>query len=107
MSSTFKLKTAALFYGARRIKLYHSEIQDTTIRQYARKTVSKAKCSSCLKNSGKVRSAYVRKLVDQPLAANSVLIMLEVRRFACNIPNCKKLIFSERFDGFALFQAYN
>jgi transposase len=49
-----------------------------------------------MKSSGSVRSSYVRTLADLPLAANEVLVMLEVRRFACNNPACEKRIFSER-----------
>lgn len=50
--------------------------------------------SSCI-----VRSSYVRTLADLPLAANKVLLILEIRRFACKNPACEKRIFSERCNG--------
>ncbi|WP_317042926.1 ISL3 family transposase [Arcticibacter eurypsychrophilus] len=92
----FNLKIVCLFYGDRKIKIYRSEIQDTTIRLFAKKAGTRSKCPSCMKSSGSVRSSYVRALADLPLAANEVLVMLEVRRFACNNPACEKRIFSER-----------
>lgn len=99
-ASTFNLKTVGLFYGDRKIKIYRSEIQETTIRLFAKITGTRSKCPSCMKSSGSVRSSYVRTLADLPLAANSVLIMLEVRRFACKNTTCEKRIFSERCNDF-------
>ena len=99
-SNTFNLKIVGLFYGDRKIKIYRSEIHDTTIRLFAKKTGTRSKCPSCMKSSGSVRSSYVRTLADMPLAASSVLIMLEVRRFACKNIACEKRIFSERCNNF-------
>lgn len=95
----FNLKSVGLFYGDRKTKIYRSEVHDTTIRLFAKRTGSRAKCPSCMKSSSTVRSCYVRTLADLPLAVNAVQIRLEVRRFSCNNPACKKHIFSERFNG--------
>ncbi|WP_262886193.1 ISL3 family transposase [Sphingobacterium sp. 18053] len=95
-SDTFNLKTTGLFYGDRETKIYSSDVHGTTIRLFAKRTRARSKCPRCMKYSAIVRSSYVRKLVDLPLAASSVIIMLEVRRFACKNLDCEKQIFSER-----------
>jgi len=99
-NSAFNLKTIGLFYGDKEIKIYSLEIHDTTIRLFAKRTGTRSKCPRCMKYSGSVRSSYVRRLVDLPFAASSVLIMLEVRRFACKNTACEKQIFSERCNNF-------
>ena len=95
------LKIAVLFYGEREIKIYRSEIQDSTIRLFARKTGTRSNCPDCMKSSSCVRSSYVRTLRDFPMAANSVHIILKIRRFACNNVACEKRIFSEKCNDLA------
>lgn len=67
-SDTFNLKTTGLFYGDRETKIYSSDVHDTTIRLFAKRTGARSKCPRCMKYSAIVRSSYVRKLVDLPLA---------------------------------------
>lgn len=104
-SSILVLKAAVLFYGEREIKIYRSEIQDKTIRLFAKKTGAHSKCPSCMESSGRVRSSYARTLMDLPLAAHAVFIILKVRRFACNNDACEKRIFSEKCN--ELTEAYS
>jgi len=86
----------ALLYADWKIRIYHLEIQNSTIRLFARITGKRSKCPNCLKSSRSVRSCYFRTLADLPMATNAVLISLWIRRFACTNPNCEKRIFSER-----------
>lgn len=86
----------ALLYADWKIRIYRLEIQDSTIRLFARITGKRSKCPNCLKSSRSVRSSYFRTLADLPMATNAVLISLRIRRFACTNPNCEKRIFSER-----------
>lgn len=95
-SNTFNPNLAALFYADRKIRIYRSEIRDSTIRLFARRAGKRSQCPNCMKSSRSVRSSYLRTLADLPMAANAVLIILKIRRFACKNSNCEKRIFSER-----------
>lgn len=96
LSNTLNPNLVALFYADWNIRIYRSEIQDSTIRLFARRTGKRSQCPNCLKSSRSVRSSYTRTLTDLPMAANAVFISLKIRRFACKNPNCEKRIFSER-----------
>ena len=55
-----------------------------------------AVCPSCLHEAGRVHSRYHRTLADLPWADVSVRIVLRVRRFFCDTPDCSRRIFTER-----------
>lgn len=61
-----------------------------------------ARCPLCHRRSRRVRSAYVRTLVDLPCAGIPVALHVRVRRFACANPCCPRRIFAERLPALAV-----
>ena len=45
-----------------------------------------------------VHSRYSRQLGDLPLGGRPVRLTVMARRFRCSAPQCKRRIFTERFD---------
>ena len=68
-----------------------------TIIVSARAEASAAKCPLCGIASRRVHSRYFRQASDLPCAGRSVCLHLSVRRFYCEVPQCRR-IFAERFD---------
>jgi transposase len=55
-----------------------------------------AHCPVCLSSSQRIHSRYGRKVADLPWADKRILLELHVRRFFCDIANCKRRVFCER-----------
>ena len=53
-------------------------------------------CPKCWGRSRRVHSRYPRTLADAPIAGQQVELVLEVRRFFCNNPDCEKKTFAEQ-----------
>ncbi len=66
---------------------------------------SVAKCPLCQYASGKVHSHYTRTLADLSCFGQSVCWLVQVRRFFCQNPACKRKIFSERLSPCAAVSA--
>lgn len=59
-----------------------------------------AACPLCGASSRRVHSRYVRRVSDLPSSGRRVRIHLMARRFVCEVKNCRRRIFAERFgDG--------
>lgn len=58
-----------------------------------------AACPACSKSSSRVHSRYRRMLSDAPMAGRRVRILLKVRRFFCDNPECRSKTFVEQVDG--------
>ena len=58
-----------------------------------------AACPACSKFSSRVHSRYRRTLTDAPMAGRLVRILLKVRRFFCDNPECRSKTFAEQVDG--------
>lgn len=56
-------------------------------------------CPACSKPSSRVHSRYRRTLTDAPVAGRLVRILLTVRRFFCDNPECQSKTFAEQVDG--------
>ncbi|QNP75584.1 ISL3 family transposase [Streptomyces roseirectus] len=56
-----------------------------------------AVCPDCGRFSTRVHDSYRRRLKDLPLAGQSVVILLTVRRFLCAAPDCPRRTFAEPF----------
>ncbi|WP_309238812.1 ISL3 family transposase [Actinoplanes aureus] len=56
-------------------------------------------CPACAASSSRVHSRYERTLVDAPVAGLVVRILLRVRRFFCDNPECRSKTFVEQVDG--------
>lgn len=64
----------------------------------ARTTVA---CPVCGTAAARVHSRYVRTLADLPWQGLAVSLLLEARRFFCEVGACSRRIFAERFPGLA------
>jgi transposase len=56
-------------------------------------------CPVCSKSSTRVHSRYQWTLADAPAAGRLVWILLRVRRFFCDNPECRSKTFVEQVDG--------
>jgi len=65
----------------------------------ARARAATASCPKCGAESGRVHSRYERRLADAALGGRQVEIRLEVRRFFCPAPGCRRKTFAEQVDG--------
>ena len=54
-------------------------------------------CPDCGRSSNRVHGSYQRRLKDLPLAGQSVVICLTVRRFICDAADCPRRTFAEPF----------
>ncbi|MFE7978268.1 ISL3 family transposase [Streptomyces shenzhenensis] len=68
-----------------------------TVDVTARGQASSAACPDCGRSSNRVHDSYQRRLKDLPLAEQSVVIHLTVRRFICGTDNCPRRTFAEPF----------
>jgi transposase len=68
-----------------------------TVDVTARGRAAGAACPDCGRSSNRVHDSYQRKLKDLPLAEQSVVIHLTVRRFICSTDNCPRRTFAEPF----------
>lgn len=55
-----------------------------------------AHCPVCQSGSQRIHSRYGRKVADLPWADKRVLMQLTVRRFFCDLADCKRKVFCER-----------
>jgi transposase len=65
----------------------------------ARARAATAACPMCGTESGRVHSRYDRRLADAAIGGRQVEIRLEVRRFFCPAPGCRRTTFAEQVDG--------
>ncbi len=72
-----------------------------TIEVVARGHAGGASCPDCGRFSGRVHDRYQRRLRDLPLADQSFVIRLTVRRFICESTDCPRRTFAEPFSRLA------
>lgn len=70
-----------------------------TVRAAARGDA--ACCPLCGERSGRVHSRYQRTVADRSVGERRVVLILQVRRFACQNADCPRRIFAERFPDLA------
>lgn len=61
-----------------------------------------AACPLCNVASGRIHSRYFRHVSDLPCTGRRVRLRLVARRFCCQVPHCRRQIFTERFDSHVL-----
>lgn len=67
-----------------------------TIIAFAITTSPEAKCPICGQLAYRVQSRYTRTLADLPCSGQRVRWLVQVRRFWCENPTCRRKIFTER-----------
>jgi len=55
-------------------------------------------CPGCGMAARRIHSRYHRTLADLPMAGSAVRLRLQARRFRCDAADCRRRIFTERFD---------
>ena len=63
-------------------------------------TQNSACCPLCSSLATRVHSSYTRTLADLPCAGQQVRLLLQVRKFFCQVPTCVRKIFVERIAPF-------
>jgi transposase len=66
---------------------------------WARARAGQGVCPRCGRVSGRVHSAYQRRLADAPAGGHRVVIRLRVRRFFCASQDCPAVTFAEQIGG--------
>ena len=51
----------------------------------------------CGTASRRIHSRYIRRVADLPCAGRQIYLRVITRRFICEVPNCRRRIFAERF----------
>ncbi len=57
-------------------------------------------CPLCSSAAARVHSSYTRTLADLPCAGQQVRLLLQVRKFFCQVATCARKIFVERIAPF-------
>ncbi|HEX4203017.1 MAG TPA: ISL3 family transposase [Ktedonobacteraceae bacterium] len=57
-------------------------------------------CPLCGVKAGRVHSRYTRKLTDLPCGGQPVRLLLQVRKYFCETPDCQRKVFVERLTPF-------
>jgi transposase len=57
------------------------------------------RCPQCGTTAGRIHSHYRRTIADLPWQGRAVQLRLAVRRFFCDVTDCPRRIFAERFPG--------
>lgn len=73
-----------------------SDSEDSVILA-VRSGAAEAQCPLCATASRRIHSRYIRHVADLPSAGRKVRLRLLTRRFACEVPHCRRRIFAERF----------
>ncbi|WP_247777148.1 ISL3 family transposase [Bradyrhizobium sp. CW1] len=73
-----------------------SDSEDSVILA-VRSEATEAQCPLCTTASRRIHSRYIRHVADLPSAGRKVRLRLLTRRFTCEVPHCRRRIFSERF----------
>ena len=55
-------------------------------------------CPLCASPSRRIHSRYMRRVSDLPCSGRSVRLHIVTRRFCCEVSDCPRRIFAERFD---------
>ena len=56
-------------------------------------------CPKCGELSRRQHSSYLRRPLDLPWRGHTVRLRVHSRRWFCDVPDCPREIFAERFDG--------
>lgn len=60
-------------------------------------TAVQGSCPLCGHASRRVHSQYTRRVCDYPCSGRGVELQIMTRRFVCDVPQCSRRIFAERF----------
>jgi transposase len=73
---------------------------DNLLRVEVASTRSHSRCPLCFHSATRIHSRYTRVVADVPCAGFQVQLVLQVRKFFCDTPECPRKIFTERLSVF-------
>jgi transposase len=79
----------------------HITLADGVITILAQSQTMSASCPTCTQISSRVHSRYTRQLMDLPWGGRTVRLGIQVRRFLCQRPTCRRKTFAEAIPAFA------
>jgi transposase len=83
-----------------RLKIASTEIHDGQVVVQVVATAPCSCCPLCHHPTTRVHSQYTRRVADLPCAGQPVHLILRVRKFFCDTPDCPRRIFAERLTPF-------
>ncbi len=90
----------SLFDFPQEFEVVHCEVAKQVITLTVVSTQTAPHCPLCGTSASRVHSQYCRQLSDLPCAGQRVRLMLQVRKFFCDEPTCRRIIFAERLAPF-------
>ena len=73
--------------------------RDGSLVLVAEPTRQAVPCPKCGELSKRQHSSYLRRPLDLPWRGHTVRLRVHSRRWFCDVPECPRAIFAERFDG--------
>ena len=73
---------------------------DDLLRVEVVSTRSSSCCPLCFHRAMRIHSHYTRVVADVPCGGLQVQLVLHVRKFFCDTPQCPRKIFTERLSAF-------
>lgn len=90
--------TKLIFSSIDPFKVVSVDNQVDFVNIYVQSRQRICRCPDCLSPSKKLHSYYLRKFRDLPTFGKSCNIYLQSRKYRCLKTECKRKIFTERFD---------
>ncbi len=94
------MKVEMLFSLPKGVEVTSIEGADDGLTICAVSTQPSACCPLCSCVATRVHSHYTRTIADLPCAGQQVLLLLQVRKFFCEVSTCTRKIFTERLTPF-------
>jgi transposase len=95
------LRVIRLFPQLAGLRVERLLVLDGVVHIETRGAAATARCPSCGRRSRRVHSRYRRRVTDEPLGGQQVVIHLRVRRFFCCARTCPKRTFAEQAPALA------
>ena len=82
------------------LEVVGGDVTEKMITILAASTQADPCCPLCGTNASRIHSSYIRQIMDVPCAQKCVRLMLQVRKFFCDVRTCPRKIFTERLAPF-------
>ena len=82
------------------LEIVDGDVTDKVITIIAASTQTAPCCPLCGTSASRIHSTYSRRLMDVPCAQKCVRLILQVRKFFCDVRICARKIFTERLAPF-------
>lgn len=94
------MKVKSLLGLPEELEVVDGEIAEKMITVVAVSTQTAPRCPLCGRTASRIHSHYSRQLADVPCAQKRVRLILQVRKFFCDVKTCPRKIFAERLAPF-------